>query len=353
MMAGLLILLALGALKIAGSVVMPLALAIFVLFIAWPLYAWLARRLPNGLAYTLTLLTIVVVLAVFVYGLVYSVQILADELPNYTNRVTQVVHSWYAWIHHFGVRVTRLDELVRQLLGQISTAASSLLGSLYTVSETVLITIAYVIMGLWEAPQFFNRLQRATPESEVHEVVEVTRSMMHQYRRYALVRTFTSALIGACTILFCWMVGLDFGPIWGLLGFLLNYIPVMGAVIAVVPPVLFAIIQFGGVTLPLIVLVTLSFIHFSIGNYIDPALQGRQLSMSPLVVLFAVLFWGWMWGVPGAFLGVPLMVALVVATSHYEPTRWIALLLTNSGADFGPPRAATDDEQGTTHQPPR
>ncbi len=324
---------------------MPLALAIFVLFIAWPLYAWLRRRLVHLLAYGLTLLTILVVLSVFVYGLVISVQVLADELPRYTNRVTAVVHSGYAWFHHFGLDVTRLDELVRQLLGRISAAASALLGSVYTVSETALITVAYVIMGLWEAPRFFNRLQRATPESEVQKVLDVTRSMMYQYRRYALVRTFTSALIALLTIVFCFGVGLDFALIWGLLGFLLNYVPVIGAVIAVVPPTLFAVIQFGGVTLPLTVLLTLSVIHFSIGNYVDPELQGQQLSMSPLVILLSVLFWGWMWGVPGAFLGVPLMAALIVVTGHYEPTRWIALLLTDSDITPRPPPPTPAPEQ--------
>ncbi len=352
MLAVLLTLISLGALKIATTVIMPLALAVFVLFIAWPLYAWLRSRLPNALAYGLTLLTIVVVLAVFVYGLVYSIQILADQLPNYTDRVTKVVHNWYAWIRHFGLQVARLDELVRQLLGQISAGASTLLSSLYNISETVLVTIAYVMMGLWEAPQFFTRLHRATPESEVHEVVDVLQSMMHQYRRYALVRTFTSAMIGVCTILFCWALGLDFAFIWGLFGFLMNYIPVLGAVIAVVPPVLFAIIQFGGVTFPLVVLFTLFFIHFSIGNYVDPALQGRQLSMSPLMVLFSVLFWGWMWGVPGALLGVPLMVALVVVTSHYGPTRWIALLLTDSEAELVPARVSQPPAAGGGPQNP-
>jgi len=345
---GILVVIAsIAAMKAAASVMIPLALAIFALFIAWPFQSWLSRRMPRIAAYVLTLLGMVFVLAGLVYGVSFSATAVAQRLPAYTQQVGGVVHGWYAWLRHFGLPVSRLDEIVRQLLGQLSTTASLIAGGLYTGVEIAVVTAAYVTLGLWEAPQFLRRMRLATSDREVHEVLDMLEAMMKQYQRYVLVRTLTSAMIGVLTAVFCWWLGLDFAAIWGLLGFLLNYIPVVGAVVAVIPPLVFASIQFGGYVMPTLVVGVLFVIHFVIGNYVDPALQGRRLSMSPLVILFSVLFWGWVWGIPGALLGIPLMVAIVVVTSHFRSTQWIAMLLADMTSPPTVHDAPQEDESGS------
>lgn len=347
-MIGILVVIAsIAALKAAASVMIPLALAIFALFIAWPFQSWLSRRMPRIAAYALTLLGMVIVLAGLVYGVSFSATAVAQRLPAYTQQVGGVVHGWYAWLRHFGLPVSRLDEIVRQLLGQLSTTASVIAAGLYTGVEIAVVTAAYVTLGLWEAPQFLRRMRVATSDREVHEVLDMLEAMMRQYQRYVLVRTLTSGMIGVLTAIFCWWIGLDFAAIWGLLGFLLNYVPVVGAVVAVIPPLVFASIQFGGYLMPLLVVGVLFVIHFVIGNYVDPALQGRRLAMSPLVVLFSVLFWGWVWGIPGALLGIPMMVAIVVVTSHFRSTQWIALLLADMTAP-PPGRELPGDDSSDT-----
>lgn len=329
----LLLIIGITALKLTQTVTMPLALAIFLLFIAWPLQTRLRRHLSRFAAYLVTLLAMGIVLAAFIAGIVFSIEIMAERLPPYTAHLDQLLHQGHAWLQRFGLPFERLEEFIRQLLGGVTAAASTLLGEIYTVFETALVTAAYITLGLWEAPQFLHRMRRATTDQGVHEVVDMLETMMHQYERYVFVRTLSSTLIGISTIVYCWLIGLDFALAWGLLGFLLNYIPVIGAVVAVIPPVLFALVQYSGLALPLSVLAVLSLIHFVIGNYIDPLLQWQRLAMSPLVVLFSVLFWGWVWGIAGALLGVPLMVAVVIVTSHFPATRWIALLLADISTD--------------------
>lgn len=333
MLAVLVTVISIAALKLATEVVMPLALALFVLLIAWPLQEKLRGIMPRGAAYTLTLLVLLVVATGFVYGIVFGMETLGTRLPGYISHLDAALHHWMDWLGQHGLHVARFSDLVRQSLGQISGATSALVGEVYSVSETALLTIAYVVLGLWEAPQFSRRMRQAASTREIRELAEVLDAMMRRYQRYLLVRTLTSLIIGIGTIASCWGVGLDFVLVWGLVGFLLNYIPVIGAVIAVVPPTVLAIVQFGDIFKVIWVLGSLSLLHIFVGNYVDSILQGRQLAMSPLVVLLSVMFWGWVWGVPGAFLGIPLMVAVVIITGHFPSTRWIALLIADTSFD--------------------
>ena len=107
----------------------------------------------------------------------------------------------------------------------------------------------------------------------------------------------------------------------------------LGSLVAIFPPVLFAFIQFDGFTMPLLVLAGVGGIQLVMGQFVDPRLEGKYLELSPLVVLFSVAFWGWMWGIAGAFIGVPITVALVIACNQFERTRWIAALLADVDQD--------------------
>jgi AI-2 transport protein TqsA len=98
----------------------------------------------------------------------------------------------------------------------------------------------------------------------------------------------------------------------------------------VIPPSLFALIQFDGLGRPLLVFLGMAVLQLVCGNYVDPLIQGHYLSLSPVVVLVSILLWGWIWGIPGAFLGVPITIGLVVTADHFPKTRWIARLLSEA-----------------------
>jgi predicted PurR-regulated permease PerM len=123
------------------------------------------------------------------------------------------------------------------------------------------------------------------------------------------------------------------------LNFLLNYIPTLGSILGVIPPVLFGLVQ-GGWRLGALALVAVGGVQLVMGTLVDPRLQGRYLRLSPLVVLFSVAFWEWLWGIPGAFIGVPLTVGLVITLARFESTRWVAVLLSDvDGEGEGEPDA--------------
>jgi predicted PurR-regulated permease PerM len=113
--------------------------------------------------------------------------------------------------------------------------------------------------------------------------------------------------------------------VWGLVAFVLNYIPTLGSIVAVIPPTLLALI-FQGIGRGVATLVGLAVIQVILGNFVDPRLQGHTLKLSPFVALLSIVFWGWVWGIPGALLGIPMTMSLVVFSQEFKSTRAIALL---------------------------
>jgi predicted PurR-regulated permease PerM len=121
------------------------------------------------------------------------------------------------------------------------------------------------------------------------------------------------------------VLGVDFALVWGLVAFVLNYVPTLGSIVAVIPPTLLVLI-FQGIGRGVATLVGLAVIQVILGNFVDPRLQGRTLKLSPFVALLSIVFWGWVWGIPGAVLGIPMTISLIVFSQEFKSTRAIALL---------------------------
>ena len=134
-------------------------------------------------------------------------------------------------------------------------------------------------------------------------------------------------MTGVLSGLVAWGFGVDFPFIWGTLTVLLNFIPNIGSMIAVMPPVLLALVQFDGLARPVTLLAALTTIQVTIGNFLDPRWLGRSLSLSPLVVFVMMVFWGWVWGIVGIFLAVPLTILMKIAFEHIVPLRPLAVLM--------------------------
>ncbi|MDX1440115.1 MAG: AI-2E family transporter, partial [Rubricoccaceae bacterium] len=145
-------------------------------------------------------------------------------------------------------------------------------------------------------------------------------------KQYLVIKTMVSLLTGTIVALWLTIVGVDFPLLWGLLAFLLNYIPNIGSILAAIPVVLLALVQLG---LGSAVLVAVGFlvINMVIGNVIEPRWTGHGVGLSPLVVFFSLVFWGWVLGPIGLILSVPLTVTLKIALESSPETQWLAVLL--------------------------
>ncbi|MCD4750267.1 MAG: AI-2E family transporter, partial [Thermoanaerobaculales bacterium] len=147
-----------------------------------------------------------------------------------------------------------------------------------------------------------------------------------QVQRYLAIKTVTSGATGIAIGLWVGLLGLDFAVVWGLIAFLLNYIPNIGSIVAAVPAVLLAFVQLG-VGHGLAVAAGFLVINIIVGNIVEPALLGRTLGLSTLVVFLSLVFWGWMWGTVGMLLSVPLTMILKILLENSEDLRWVAVLL--------------------------
>jgi predicted PurR-regulated permease PerM len=131
----------------------------------------------------------------------------------------------------------------------------------------------------------------------------------------------------------CLILSVDLALVWGLLAFVLNFIPTLGSIIAAIIPALVATV-FQGPAIGAGVLVGLAIIQTILGNFVDPKLQGKYLKLSPFVALLSIVFWGWVWGIPGAFIGVPMTAAIALFANEFQASRPISIML--GGPDGNP-----------------
>jgi predicted PurR-regulated permease PerM len=187
--------------------------------------------------------------------------------------------------------------------------------------------LVYVILGLLEVDDASRRV-RAMEDPEVSRVLldgSVTTAVM--LRKYMLVRTLMSAITGVLVGAFAALAGLQFAAEWGVIAFALNYVPFIGPFIATLFPTLFALAQFESWQAALVLFAGLNVIQFVVGSYIEPRICGITLAVSPMVVLFAVFFWTFLWGLFGAFIGVPITIALLTFCAQHASSRWLPNLL--------------------------
>ncbi|MCL5097026.1 MAG: AI-2E family transporter [Candidatus Omnitrophica bacterium] len=324
-MIGILVLI--WTLRAASTVMMPLAVAFFIVILVWPLQVRLEQRLSRALSVPITFFVILLAFA-FMGTMLW---LCANSIASRSDKFQQFIQSFITRLdmvlthHHLPFGWGQLDP--DRIIGQaVSIAGTFAIGTYRFLGYSVLVAV-FVMSLLIDVQPFCHRLEERIDKAKAQKLLDVARNTTVSIQRFMLTRTLTSAITGLLTGLFAWAVGLDFAIVWAVTAFVLNYIPVLGAIVAVIPPTLVALIQPGSIWLAPVTLGVLSTIHFTVGNYVDPLLQSRYLSLPLLLVFFSIVFWDWMWGIPGVLLGVPMTMAIVITCQHFDNTRWVAKLL--------------------------
>lgn len=329
--------LVLAALRATYFVTMPLAAAAVLTVLVLPFQQRLRRRLPRGmkwLALAASMTLIIATLATGI-GLIWVGVETAQALgPKYGGKFATAWQEASSYAARLGIDIKSwgpLRDMAFQAAAAIVTSAWSSLGLL-------IIILFMTVLLLIEADEWRQKSMRAFPASRAAQIVDTARVVAHKVRSFLVIHTFISLLTGVLVGVFCWIMGVDSPFLWGLLTFLLYYIPYVGGVVASVPPVVLAYLEHGG-TNAIIVLGGLMVIHQIVGNFIDPQVKGRSLSASPLVLLVFIILWYWVWGIAGAFLAVPIALTVIAICWHVDPLRPLAVMLGNSSADRPPPEA--------------
>ncbi|RZT46369.1 putative PurR-regulated permease PerM [Sphingomonas sp. BK036] len=313
-----------AALRIGFAVIMPIAFAAIIVAALWPLKRWLARFMPSWIAYTLTLLSLVTILGAFAAAVYLSVGQVIGAVASQWAGLERGYNHLATWAADRGVPIA--GTINRQ---RITTLVQMLGSGVYACVTYVGFIGIVVMLGLPEVPRLRRKLYEMFEGGARRDMLEVGEEISGQIRRYLGTTLATSILTGVASSLWSWMTGLELVLVWGIINFLLNFVPVIGNIVGIVPPVLFAFIQFGGWQMPLLVFAGFVVLQMTISNVVYPILQGKQLSLSPLAIIVAMTFWSWVWGIAGALIAVPLTAAIVMICGQFDRSRWIAKLLSS------------------------
>jgi predicted PurR-regulated permease PerM len=277
--------------------------------------------------WTATLLSITA-LGLFLLGIYQLLASQADSLatagPVYQENFSLRLSDLMAWA---GIEQLPSTDLMFQNIN-IGTILSLIGGSVGSIFSSVVLVVIYTGFLFAEQKVIPSKLAALhTNAQEAEKTRLVFAEIASQVQRYVWMKTLVSLLTGILSYAVLKLVGVDFAAVWALLIFLLNYIPNIGSILGVLFPALLTLLQFDTLTPFLLITVGLGAVQFTIGNVIEPALMGKSLNLSSFMIILSLTFWGLVWGIPGMFLSVPIMVVIAIICSHFKGLRGIAVIL--------------------------
>ena len=316
-----------AGLKAATTIIIPFLLAIFVSVIcAYPLI-WLEEKgVPTILSLILVIIGVFIIGGGLAYLLGTSVNEFSKEVPNYQARLDVIKDNLIAWINSFGFDLSLKDKKIMDSLApvdimQFVANLLSGLGAILSNSFLILLTVIFILL---EATALPNKIKQISANPQ--ETTKRFQDFLTNIRNYLAIKTTISLITGLIISAWLYILGIDFPLLWGLLAFLLNFIPTIGSIIAAVPVILLGIIQFG-IGSAVLVAVGYITVNITLGSFIEPKYMGKGMGLSTLVVFISLIFWGWVFGMVGMLLSVPLTMTLKIALESSKDTRWLAVLL--------------------------
>ena len=296
---------------------------------------WGGHQLPSSLAMTLAIAALLALNWSAYQIIINEADALTAAAPGYQENFSRLMEQVSAW---FGIEaMPATNELLAKLdIGALLTWLGESVGSVLGDFVLILVYMAFLLSEQHRLP---GKLSHLVPrKTEATLLSEAAMGVSRQVQRYVWMKTLVSALTGLVSYFVLLLVGVDFAGVWALLAFLLNFIPNIGSVIAVALPSMLALVQFDTMRPFVLVVLALGAGQFFVGNVIEPRLMGRSLNLSPFMILFSLAFWGSIWGIPGMFLSVPLMVVTAIVCSHFRELRWVAVMLSADGRLMTTPR---------------
>ncbi|TDH60579.1 AI-2E family transporter [Dankookia rubra] len=315
-----------GAVSLAEPVLAPVAFALLVVALAWPVQRGLLQaRVPAILALLVTVGVTLVVLVGLALAAGWGFGRVARWVIANAGALQVLYLQQLEWLEARGIAAAGLVEFDSRWLVRI---AQAVLGQLQGVVGFLGVTLVFVILGLLEAGVAARQLARIGRDRPgAARLLRGCIETASKLRTYMRVRTIMSIATGIAVWAFARAMGLELALEWGVIAFVLNYIPFIGSLLATLFPTIFAVLQFGTWQSAVFVFLALQGIQFLSGSTIEPRLAGARLAMSPFLVLVAVFLGAFLWGIPGAFIGVPALIAGLTLCEQSPRSRWVAQLL--------------------------
>lgn len=320
-----------AGMKAAEELLVPFLLSLFIAVLCSPLLSWLNRyRVPNGVA-ILIIIAVIVVAGVVVGAVVgASISSFRGDLPEYQLRLQHISSNFIEWLELKGLSIDLTQWRDSFDPGAALSLAGNTLASFGNVMTNGFLILLTVIFILAEEVRFTEKLRQS--EGDSNKSLGAIERFSHSVNQYMAIKTGLSLLTGLIIILWLLFLGVDYPVLWGLLAFLLNFVPTLGSIIAAVPAVLLALVQLGVGDAALVAAGYLA-VNTVVGNGLEPRMMGRGLNLSALVVFLSLVFWGWVLGPVGMLLSVPLTMTVKIALESSDETKWVGAML-GSGQDL-------------------
>ena len=314
----------------AAQVAIPFMLAFLLTMLFAPLIHWGQRyRIPALIMVFVVLACLIAVFLPLGFFLNSRVQLVLDVMPTYYAKLVDIGRSLldeHNVPKDFWVSINWYNTIGRYVSGMT--------GFMLNWLGSMMMVLVFLVFMLLEVPFVDNRIRMAFVGESGEKVSRVARKIVTQISKYLRTLAVISFVTGCCVFLALYTLGIDFALTWGVLAFFLNFIPTIGSIVASIPPILFAIVQFYPNWVPaLLTLLALLIIQFSIGNLMTPKIMGDALDLSPVVILISLLFWGLIWGFSGALLSVPITVMIKIICENIPPLHFVAVMISSARDD--------------------
>ncbi len=328
---GILVLVAVGVvLKYAGTAILPLIIAWLFSFLLAPVVNFMTRRkIPTTLAVFIIIIILMGILYLSGTFLYARLSAFAAAYPKYHSRMIELVATVSGRLHLGSNPLEGVNW--GQNVGRFLVTLS---GSIFVFASKLVLVVIFLFFILLGKPYFKYKIMKSFSQEKANQLSQITSSITSQIRRYLSLQFLISFVTGILVWFSLEMIGVDFAATWGALAFFLNFIPTIGSIAASIPPILLALVQFYPNLWPgIITMLVLLAIQLTMGNGIAPKVMGDRLNLSPVVILLSLMFWGWLWGIVGALLSVPIAAALKIVCENIEPLHPVSVMM-GSGKSY-------------------
>lgn len=308
------------------DVLLPFVMAVLFSIIFKPVIEWLReKRVPMVIALFGVLILFSAVLFLVGWVLYAGTVSFVADLPKYEAKISVIVDGLEAtievWANRFGVPLGEVRWSDAVQLSSITAAVTTGVGGFISFVTTTFLIVLFMLFILGSSGELGTKVRHAFPEQYADWMASVLRTVDSQVRQYLVTKTLISVATGALTWLVLFILGVDFALVFGFIAFILNYIPNIGSTLAVVFPFVLTLFQFESLAVPLGVMLGLGGTQMVMGNVVEPRIMGFSLNMSPLLILVSLFLWGWLWGIWGMVLAVPLMATIKIVLENMEGLR--------------------------------
>ncbi|RUM64205.1 MAG: AI-2E family transporter [Sulfurimonas sp.] len=318
------IVIVLAGIKSASDILVPFLLSLFIAIILSPSYNYIkSKKVPEGIALLLVIGLFLVCLALVGKLIGTSVADFSANTDVYASKLTSHYNDIVNYALSIGVTLP-IDNFSNMFNSKhIMTFGTTILqgmGSMFTNGFVIILTVVFMLL---ESGHFINKIDFADGKKDTtFHIKEIASKIKH----YMVLKALISLLTGFIVWIALLFIGTDYAFLWAVLAFMFNFIPNIGSIIAAVPAILITLLQLGSVSALILTLVYVS-VNVIIGSIIEPKVMGKGLGLSTLIVFLSLLFWGWLLGMVGMLLSIPLTIMVKIAFDANDSTKWLAVLL--------------------------